>query len=270
MAADEVVARSRPARPCARGTGGRRCRRRPARAPRRAARARRRSARCPPCRRAPRGSPGRARCRRPRPCGARRCRCRRDARTVRSVSECFANAVSRWSKNGTRRVDVDCARCRRGRARARCSTRSSRGACDAVRGVRPGRRHDAESIEAQRLEERGRLGLGAGRHAQVVRDADVADQDALVEQRLAHVACGSSTPPNSTKFVHDCGTARSRAPASVARDAVALRDDLVDHREHLGACASAADGRRLRERATGGTAGARAAGRRSTAGSAAR
>ena len=78
-------------------------------------------------------------------------------RTVRSISECFAKAVSRWSKNGTvvemstlpGAVEVE--------RRGRCWTRSSSRAM-AVRGAWAA--HDGRDLaSASALEERGRLGL---------------------------------------------------------------------------------------------------------------
>ena len=153
-----------------------RCRRPPERAPRRAARARRRSARCRAL------SPSASRIAWPSTIATSStvwCASMSvspDARTVRSVSECFANAVSRWSKNGT--VVSMWLRPVPSRSSSSSTVDSLVARRSDASAVRRG--HAAESIEASASRNAVVSSSVPGGHAQVVRDADIADQHATV------------------------------------------------------------------------------------------
>src|SRR5690606_32247144 len=155
------------------------------------------------------------------------------ARTVRSTSACLAKAVSMWSKNGTvvwmSLVPVP--------SRSRVSSMLDSLVCRlrrAVRWVLMGSSlvSPAGPELGQAAQEELGLGGGAGRHTQGVRDADVADEDVALEQR----AEGGTRVVDPVEE-HEVRLARPRAVPEgreFGDDVVALRHDVVDHREHLG------------------------------------
>ncbi len=125
--------------------------------------------------------------------------------------------------------------------------RLARRAAQRRRAGGSGAAHEAESSEASASRNAVVSCLGAGRHTQVMRDADVADQHALVVQsapRLGGVVDAAEqheVGPRLVRLVPDRLERR--------RDAVALRDDLVDHPEHGRRVPQRRARGRLRERA---------------------
>src|SRR5690349_15365204 len=117
-----------------------------------------------------------------------------EARTVRSVRECFANAVSMWSKKGT--------------------------VVSMWLTPVPSRLSSSSTVDSL-----------VARRREAVRDPDVADQHAAVVQllprrvRIVDVAEQDEVRPRLVRGVVE-GLDRRR-------DAVALLDDLVDGAHHL-------------------------------------
>ena len=168
--------------------GGRRCRRPPARAPRRAARARRRIARCPTCRRAPPRSPS-----------------EHDADVFDRVVHVDLDVALGPHRQVDQRVlgergqqvveerhrGVDVGGAGAVEVEHELDARLARLAANRRRAVaswlNPTERRAVSASAPQareRIEEGCGLRLGARGDPQVVRDADVADDDVLLEQRL--------------------------------------------------------------------------------------
>ncbi len=204
------------------------------------------------------------------------------ARTVRSVSECFANAVSMWSKNGTevsmslvpvpsRSIDEVDARLARLalHARARCAERS----CAIYRERHASRGRHRRPVAAARARRSPRgTRWSRPRCPAVTRRWPGMPMSRIrmprVEQRLE-----DRVRVVDAAEEHEVRAAAVRAEPEARRarrDAVALAADVVDHREHLVGVGERGERRRLGERGQVVRAGARGAARRSTAGSAAR
>ena len=197
-------------------------------------------------------------CARPRRAG----RARRRSGDARLVAERLADGLAEHDRDvldGVVRVDVGVARCADGqigqrvlRERGQQVIEERHGRVDVAatraiqieveldggfarraaerRGAGGGAGHEAESSEARASRNAVVSCLGAGRDAQVVRDADVADQHALVVQPLpggggvVDAAEEHEVRPRVVRLVAERREGR--------RDAVALRDDLVDHPQH--------------------------------------
>ncbi len=200
-------------------------------------------------------------------CGARRCRCRPTPRTVRSVSECLANAVSMWSKNGT----VVSMRLRPGavEVEVKLDGRLARRAATAWRCGAVA--HERRSYRREGVEEGRRLVLRARGDPQVVRDTPTSRMStSRVVQRA----------PGRGRVVHAAEEheVRPRRRAACSRGAATRRPrcgragprSRRPSRASSAACRSAARRRAWVSALTGGTAGAPAASASMTAGSAAR